>query len=149
MVYQNKLNMKGFTLIEIILVIAIMIIVAGITTPVVSSYLRQEEVAKSVDMFCLKMKEARDLAINQTDDSSFGIAITDSSFTLFKGNSYTNRDVADDFVYVMPAQVTISGLSEIIFNKVTGKSSSATVYTIYDKDKSYKISIDSEGFISR
>lgn len=141
--------MKGFTLIEIILVIAIMIILAGITMPVVADYLRQEEVAKSVDMFYLKIKEARDLAINQVDDSSFGIAITNSSFTLFKGDGYSNRDISEDFVYVMPAQVTISGLPEINFSKVTGKSSSATTYTIYDKDKQYKISVDSEGFISR
>ena len=51
---------------------------------------------------------------------NWGVKILSENIVVFKGLNYAGRDVNYDELYSTSASVTPSGLSEIVFDKLTG-----------------------------
>lgn len=131
--YSN--NSNGFSLIELILVIALLSIILGITTvtlfrPVAKANLN----TVSTDIFSL-LREAQNRAIN-TDTSGdpqsndYGLHFETNSYTLFKGTTYTPGD-ASNFKVDTAANISLSptlpcpsppgDCNNIVFQRVSGE----------------------------
>lgn len=128
-------NTRGFSLIELILVIALLSIILGITTvtlfrPVAKANLN----TVSTNIFSL-LREAQNQAIN-TDTSGdpqsneYGIHFETDSYTLFKGSTYISSD-SSNFVVTTKNNISISpslpcpsppeDCNNVVFEKISGE----------------------------
>lgn len=138
---------SGFTLVEITIVLAIMAGLATIGLIVgVDSYSRYNFHSEK-DTVVSMLQKARSAAINNIGESWHGVYFGDSAnIILFQGQGatkdYTHRNLAFDFKIEKSTVVSYSGTSEIVFDQLSGNTSSGTV-TI----NSANITINNEGGI--
>ncbi len=95
------------------------------------------------------LMKARNKASNNFNQSSHGIFIDSTGYTVFQGTSYASRNQAYDELIKRNNSVTASGLSEIVFEQLTG--SLITLQgdiTLTNNVKSINISLNNEGRIN-
>lgn len=110
---------NGFTLFEILIVLAIFIVIAIIFTPVAFNLYRESEFNKSVTEVVWALREARDSAIS-SNDSAFGVCVqNEHEIVIFQGESCSQISVEKGQVN-LPSYVVLSGEAEIIFEPKSG-----------------------------
>ena len=118
---------SGLTLIEIIIVVALIIILAAFIAPVGFDFYRGGVLERETELLKTNLERARDFAKAGKLDSSWGIKFypddqeCTNCYVLFKGNSYNERIIDYDKIFNLPSEMDIEGVSEIIFEKITGK----------------------------
>lgn len=118
-------NNNGFSLIEMLLSLAIIAIIAGLSAPVYFSYVAGNEFGLAIDTGVRSLRRAQFLAQNSDRDSNWGTYFATSSITIYAGASYAGRDSNYDERYDFPTTVT-STVVDINFNKLTGETASAS-----------------------
>lgn len=118
-------NTKGLTIVELLVVMAIAIILWGISTIV---FIRPQEVVNldaTVATLTADMKAQQTKAMSGDAGSDYGIHLETNSYTLFVGSTYDSSDPNNFAVNVdNPIQitdVTFPG-SNLIFQKGSGSS---------------------------
>ncbi len=111
---------KGFTLIEIILSIAIITVITGIGIPVYQSFQNRNDLDIATVTFVQNLRRAQVLAQSVDGDANWGVIAQSENIILFKGDSFNNRDSSFDEVYEVSPSITFSGTEEYVFNKFTG-----------------------------
>ena len=118
---------KGFTLIELLIVIAII----GIITSIVTLSFLEQTKTRSIQGEALSvlaiLDQARSLAMSSKENTDFGVNISTSTLTLFKGSSYNQNDSSNSNESVAGGieLVNISlngGGSQIVFERLTGQT---------------------------
>jgi len=115
--YQHRANTKGFTLIEVIVVlglIALVVSFSGVGMDVYRRQILETETAKLVGL----LQTARNRSMNNVDQSPYGVNITATEFILFHGA--VNEPVAYN------SAVTVSPLGQIVFGQLSGASTQGT-----------------------
>ncbi len=140
---------KGFTILEIVIVVAMFAIIAIITMPVILSYFNVQNVDDAAATMIVTLRQARTQAMYQKNDSAFGVKFTTSSYTLFQGSSYESRTLSEDLTTTLPVSITVSGLSDVVFTKRTGIPSTTGTITIQSGDSTRSIQINSQGLIEQ
>lgn len=114
-------NRSGFTFIEIILVLAI-IMVVGVTSAAVSnSFLAGESLEGTFEVLRSDMRKAQLYSMNGRNGSQWGVASRDGVLILFVGTGYEYRDNTFDEISVLPNGVTLSGFDEAVFARESGQ----------------------------
>ena len=119
---------KGFTLIEILLVVGISIILFSLAFPVSVTFYRNQQLESVSKEITQNLRRAQLKSVSTEQDSSFGMYFEQEKYTLFKGDSFANRDIVFDELFNLPSVITIGGLSEIVFSKVEGLPNSTAPY---------------------
>lgn len=126
--------MKGFTLIEILLVTAITIILIAVSFPVYENY----QTSGKLDIARIELQE--NLRNIQTEaqaginDSNHGIYFNSNNYVAYQGTSYASRNATYDFTYDMIDNIVIvNAPAEINFIKQTGSPGSSTTITIQNQ----------------
>ena len=114
---------KGFTLLEILLVIGIISILLVLVVPISLDFYKNQEIETQTQFLIQTLRKAQLEAMSGELDSSFGVSISSQNYTLFKGNSYTSRDIRYDETFDLPEIIQPSGISEVVFSKSEGKPS--------------------------
>lgn len=142
-------KIKGFTFIEILLVVALISITAGISIPIYQSFQTRNDLEISGITIAQTLRRAQLLSQAVDGDISWGVNITVGNITLFKGESFSLRYAEFDEVFSMPTSISVSGLEEIIFEKFTGEpqNTGTTTLTSINNEKR-SININSKGTIS-
>jgi len=90
-------------------------------------------------------------AVGGINDSKHGLYLDTAAtaVTVFQGDTYTTRDVAQDFLVDLSGGATLSSDfgTEIVFNKITGIPSSTGTVTISSNNRTTGITINEEGLI--
>ncbi|OHA59543.1 MAG: hypothetical protein A2589_01625 [Candidatus Vogelbacteria bacterium RIFOXYD1_FULL_46_19] len=113
--------MKGFTLIEVIVSLALFIVLLGLFLPVALSYLSASHLADTTTGVQSALREAQAKAKWQKNDQSFGVKFLSDTYVLFQGESYASRDESEDLIFGLPAGVTTSCESEWVFDSQTSR----------------------------
>lgn len=143
--------MKGLTLIEILIVVALLAVLMGLTVPVGLRFLSNEQLTSAVDDVVQTLRRAEELSRIQERDSSYGVFFTSSGYTFFKGSSYSGRDTAYDEIYTLPSGVSATTnltASDIVFGKLNGIPDESGLISLMNNAGSENLEINSAGRIS-
>lgn len=138
---------KGFTLIEIILVVALIATITAISIPSLLPILDKNNVNSAVRVIKSSIRTAQTNSRENKNDSTWGVKINNNNIVIFQGETYTNRVVTNDITNYYPS-ITVTGTSEIIFLKKSGFLTSPQTTTISKNDNSITLSINAKGSIN-
>ena len=139
---------SGFTLIELIIVIAISIFLVAIFFPIGLNFYQIQVLNGGTDSIVWLLKQAQSSAISQKNDSAFGLYLAQNQAILFQGNNYQGREASQDINVAIPLSVRIAGLQEIDFAKKTGLPAQTGSIFLSLAGRSEEIQINSIGLIS-
>ncbi|MEK7105240.1 MAG: prepilin-type N-terminal cleavage/methylation domain-containing protein [Patescibacteria group bacterium] len=149
-------SVKGFTLIEAVLVVAVLTLVVGATVPKFSAFSERYQVDNKSDELTQLLRIARNKSMMSESDSPYGVHLvtgTAGSFTLFKGATYATRDTSyDEEVHTLPNGITLGktvAASDVVFTKVEGSTSNAGSITValQGTTVTHTISVNSAGMV--
>ncbi len=144
-----KKTEKGFTLVELLLSVALTFIIATITFPVGVSFYRSQMLEETTEGVLGALRRAQQLSQTGKDQTSFGVYMTSGSYTFFEGESYALRVSEEDEVYQVSPAVVFSGLGEIVFSVLDGLPSVSGVVTLTVDTKEKTIEISPLGYVTR
>ncbi|MFA5080492.1 MAG: prepilin-type N-terminal cleavage/methylation domain-containing protein [Candidatus Paceibacterota bacterium] len=111
--------MKGFTIIELLLTIAMVVILVGITIPFYSQFSKnnlQIDSGAVID----SIRTAEMSAITQKNNSGWGIHFQSGKIIIFKGNSFEMREISFDEEINISDNYVFSGLNDVFFSPFNG-----------------------------
>lgn len=140
-------NAKGFTIIEAILSLAIVGILAGLAFPLYQGYQTSHDFNLSVQHVTSQLRRAQILAINNQNNSAWGIKITNTQTILFAGQNYSTRMTNLDETQSLPANFFTTGLTEIVFAQNTGIPYTHGGMQLSLQNLTATLNINSKGFV--
>ena len=125
----TKNKQKGFTLIELGVVIALMVSSALLLLPVGTNYYKLNMLKNTEQEIISALNQAKASAMANKNNSSYGIKFNNNlhSYTIFQGDSYSERVSALDQIFPMDPEISITGIDEVVFDRGTGIVASSTV----------------------
>lgn len=122
MLVFNKKDKRGFTMIELIIVIVLMAILSALSAPIYNKFQNTNNVELANIQASQALRRAQILSQASSGDSAWGVYIGNSQITLFKGNTYVTRDTNFDEIYQIVDSIKVSGLNEVVFEKFSGQT---------------------------
>ena len=147
--YQNKfknLN-NGFSLLELILVIGIAILLFNVSTSGFNSYKMHSNLELATNGVVEAIRLAQSSAESGKGDSKWGVEILSNQVVIFKGDSYATRITSSDEILNFSNGISASGLSEIIFEKISGITINTGDIFISNSSGEKKLSVNSFGIV--
>lgn len=163
MVYQTKYNNKylvngsrindarangGFSLLELLIVISIFAIFASMTTSTYYSMRSNTNLELATGSLVEAVRFAESSAQSGKGDSKWGVKILANQIVIFKGDSYVGRFVASDTIFDLSNGIITSGLSEIVFDKITGGTTMVGTVVLSNGTDSKSIVINEKGTVN-
>jgi len=145
---MNKKFSNGFTLIEVVLSIAIVVLIFGIAAPVYQDYQIRNGIDTGVNTIVENLRRAQTLSTAVDGDSNWGVSILNNEITLFKGTSFITRDISFDEVSDILSVISPSGLDEIVFSKLNGLPNTTGVINLSASGNVRTISINEKGILT-
>ena len=109
---------RGFTAVETLLTLGIIAITAGISIPLYRNYQIRSDLDIATEYTIQGLHRAQVLSQSGQNSAVWGFSAREG--VLFQGDAYAVRDPAFDEVYPLPASVSVSGLLEVTFQRVSG-----------------------------
>lgn len=151
---------NGFTLLELIVVIGIFSILAGLTTINLIRPQTKSSLDLSRDLIVSAIKDQQQKSMSQftdnTDDSSkFGIYFESNRYTLFKGDTYDSQNPTN-FIVELDQGISISSINipstQLIFGVSNGEienyDSSRNSFVLSNDTDSVTISLNKYGTVT-
>lgn len=140
--------LKGFSLLEVLLAVAIIIIITGIFTPIYGYFYNRNNLDLATQQTVQSLRRAQILARNSEQDSDWGIYLNNNFKTLFKGSTYLSREATYDESEELPAGTMVNIATEVVFSKTTGIPKTLPLITLINNNENKTITIDKQGAIS-
>ena len=145
LIMQNFKHLKGYTLIELLLVVGLLAVAVGILSTMDRTFIVRSDLDNSTEATIEAVRRARLLSVGGEGDSTWGVYISDG-VTVFKGTSYAARDPEYDEEFAFSTMIGTSGLSEVVFSKQSGVPSATGDISIgSDIGVSNSITINEKG----
>lgn len=131
--------MRGFTLIEFLLTLAMIVILVGATLPLYTNLQVSAQLNENTDQLTQTLRLARVRAIERLNNEQHGIYFNidqngQDSYTLFQGSSYASRNAAYDRTVTLDSTLALTsslsdGSDEMVFTRTRGKPSTTGTLT--------------------
>lgn len=139
---------KGLTLVELLMAMGILALLIVISLPLSIDFYKTRQLDVQQNGLVQALRRAQLKAMSMEGDSSFGVYIGPNQYVLFKGNSYLDRDQAEDEIFALSNNLQIEGLSEIVFSKLRGLPSDTGTTTLTIDNRTESININEMGRIN-
>jgi len=155
---NRRANLTGFTLIELIISVALIFMIAGLTLPVGFNFFQESTLKDQARNLENSLRKAQAMAMTGRGDSSAGVRITQSEYIIFEGESYEPGKYREETEDVIPFPVALSVSDtdedeiEIVFQKLTGLPTfleEEKLITLSFGDFLVEITVNSQGKIER
>lgn len=107
-------------MLEVILSIAIIAVLTGLSVPVYQGLQQRNELDVAVNNIIGSLRRAQVLSQAVDGDTTWGVKVQSGNIVFFKGVSFALRDTTYDESFDLPSNISITGVSEIVYNKFTG-----------------------------
>ncbi len=135
--YSDKRSFRGFTLIEVIVVVTIFAVISTLTVVFYTRFLTQNNVSSVQDQLFSQLRKAHVYSTTSRKSAVSGWGVhydgTNHKIIMFLGPSYTGRTTAFDETFTFAGSITMSGFpasNDITFARVTGLPTPSTTTTI-------------------
>jgi prepilin-type N-terminal cleavage/methylation domain-containing protein len=145
---------RGFTLLEVVITLAIFSVIAGFGLFITESAFRQSSFAADRDLLVALLQHARAQAIANVcggtctgnDGLPHGVHIDSAGHTLtaFQGSSYNSGDTQNQ-VFTQNPNTVETGATDIIFAQRTGAVTSQQIVTVTAIGRTSVITIEPNG----
>lgn len=144
---------KGFTLLELIIVVAISFIIGITAVPFYSNFFTQNAVSNSTDQLVAELRKAQIYSITGKQGGSWGVNYNytngTGTITLFKGASYATRTTAFDENFFVYSPATVSGFTTVTYMHATGTPSAVQTITVLDNNNSHLVTVNALGVVNK
>ena len=148
----DKKGINGFTLVELLIVIAVMLILAVAGAGVFANLQKTTQITDGADAIAQIFKLAKARAGAQFNGSGHGVYVRDRYYILYQGSSYASRDSGYDRVESLAASLSLTTSivgRDINFSKGLGvPSATGTVRLIHNGNIERLITINDFGTIN-
>ena len=142
------MNQQGFTLIEVLLSVAILTLLTGLSLPVYETFVRRNDLDLTTQSIVASVRRAESYARGVNGDSTWGIEFLSSGVTLFQGATYASRNSAFDETIPLPNSLSISGTTEVVFSKLSAAPSTTGSVTLSGTTNDTRtITINAKGMV--
>lgn len=141
---------RGFSLVELLLIMGLLVVIGGIAAPSISAFRNGANLRAALTIVTDALAGAQVKAQAGEGDSPWGVKIDvpGNRVIIFKGASYAGRDPQADSVTALSVTLSSAAPDEFVFAKLTGYSSVNAAVTITDNNgQSRQFSINSFGVI--
>lgn len=140
--------MKGFTLLELLIVIAAAILITALTIPVGVRFFQTQILDETTNGILETLRRAQNQAMFQKNDSAFGVKFLSDSYVLFQGSFY-DPEQDENETFTLSSGITTEGIDEVVFAKLTGIPNPSGTLTITSGNDSQALNINTQGKIER
>lgn len=142
---------RGFSIIETLLVVVLVLALWTLSTAFYSRFLLQNAASNTADQVAATLRKAQVYSMMGKQGGKWGVHYTNSpnSFTLFQGETYLTRNPAFDQVLVLNPNVQVSGLTDVIFNKGNGMTDTPLTIIITAGNTVKNVLVSAEGGVSK
>lgn len=142
------MNQQGFTLLEVLLSVAIIALLTGLSMPVYETFMRRNDLDLTAQQLAASLRRAQTFARGVNRDSAWSVEIQPSAITLFQGTNFASRTQAYDEVVAIPPSITVSGLSEVQFTKLQATPNTTGSITLTSSANATRtVTINAKGMV--
>jgi len=144
---------KGITLVEVLIVIAIIGILAAIVFPQFSKIKKNQVLKNGVADTMSAINKARTQTLASLNSSEYGVHFQSDSVIIFKGKTFSSGATDNETIDIIPP-ATISvislsgGVSGVYFNRLNSTPSATGTVTITNSTLTKIITISATGIAS-
>ena len=146
-----KLDKKAFTLIELLLVTAIVLSVSVLAGQFYARFLGQNAVQNTADQIAQSMRKAQFYAMvsRKSASSGWGVNYGANLLTLYQGANFGGRNTALDEKFDINTSLTVDNF-DVNFGRITGIPGSTPTVTISGGQGTTKtVSVNAQGMVTR
>ena len=109
---------SGFTAVEVLLTLGVIAATAGVSMPMYRNFQVRSDLDLAVTQTLAGLTRAQLLSQTGQEDGQWGFQVVEG--TIFQGSSYVIRDPDFDEVILLPANISVYGIEEVVFSRVYG-----------------------------
>lgn len=137
-------NREGFTLVELVVVMGILIILGAVAIPTIFDFQKESALNDGAREIISTLSLAQSKTLASEGGERWGVYFTTSTsphqYVLFKGGDFASRDTSFDevsrvFGAVEFFEINFGGGQEIVFDRITGETSQTGKVSLRLKDK--------------
>jgi len=124
-------NYKGFTLVELLVIVGILVILATISVSVFRFFQRESDLNNNAEETINILRLAQSKTLASEGASQYGVyfdtSVSPHQYILFKGSDFATRDASFDEIYELSNtveiyEINLGGGNEVVFNRLTGET---------------------------
>lgn len=145
---SSSAHRPGYTLTELVITIAM----AGILTTLgIGGYVSVRSwnnVRVGTASVAESWRTAQSYAQQINENNDWGVYLTSTTITLFQGQSYSARVTSADRILALPSGLTVSGLTEVRYSRLSGTTSTPGTVTISSGQLTSTLTLNAKGTIT-
>jgi len=141
---------KGVTLLEVLLVAALLFVIIPMGVVIYSNYYGYSAAGNAVNQLTFELRKAQMYSMMDRNGNGWGVTFVTSTanIVLYSGSTYATRNTLFDESYNVPGSVSIAGLNETDFARVTGYPNVTSTVSITASGRVRKVTVQAQGVVS-
>ncbi len=135
-------------MIELLMSLAIAGIVLAVSPLTFGSFQEQHQIEFAVQASAQALRRAQIQAQAVANDQTWGVFFQNGSVTIFQGSSYAARNSAFDEDQQIAPEVTLGGVAEVVYSKLTGEPQTTGVITFETPHETRTLTLLEKGALS-
>lgn len=139
---------SGFTLIEVLLSTVILASLATVSLPIYNTFAVRNDLDLATQQVANTLRRAQTYARGMEEDSDWSVRIQTTDVRLYKGTNFNGRTQSFDEPATIPSSMTISGLTDVQFAKLTATPNTTGTITLTSANNEIRtITINAKGMV--